>query len=148
MFRTLPRTLILVALALLGGALAPAYAEEAATASPAPASVEPDACDLTSPLTFEQEPVFLTHRPGDCSCTQNSDCESVCFDGGTCVNGQCQGNTSFGCDCCGGTAPGECDDCIEGPSCAYSCCNDSDCQSQCPFGIGSCTRDNKCLCAC
>jgi hypothetical protein len=146
MFRTLSRTLILVALALLFGALAPAQAEEASPASPAPASVAPGACDLTSPLTFEQEPVFLTHRPGDCSCTQNSDCESVCFDGGTCVNGQCQGNTSFGCDCCGGTAPGECDDCMGG--CSFSCCSDSDCESQCPFGIGSCTTENKCLCAC
>lgn len=112
--RTLSLTLALVALALLGGMLAPAHAEEAspAPASLEPASLEPAACSLSPLVTLEQEPVFLSHQPGPC----------------------------------GGTDPGGCDDCMGG--CAFSCCNDLDCNSKCPLGFGSCTTENKCLCAC
>ncbi len=42
--------------------------------------------------------------------------------------------------------PGGCDDCAGG--CQYTCTNHSDCQQQCPNGIGSCNQLGTCLCAC
>lgn len=95
------------------------------------------------------DPLF---RANTCECTSNADCGNVCFDSGTCLNGWCEPNSIYGgCDCReigggpGGGGPGACDDCNGG--CSITCSTDTDCENNCPFGIGDC-NSGKCLCAC
>lgn len=167
-----PRLTFLVAVALLTYFAPGVVAEEAATiegtttteeaATTEEATAAPDqglfvdgGCAVPAgDLPAEPIPGDPLFRANTCECTSNADCDNVCFDSGTCLNGWCEPNSIYGgCDCReigggpgGGGGDDPCDDCQGG--CSITCSSHTDCNNNCPYGFGTCNSQGKCLCGC